>query len=150
MQENIRNYQSLEEESEKLQTRIQALEQIDETYDSYHEFENQERLYRYLIDRSELEIQVKTKAEKQEQIHDDTCLVEKDTNVMSGWKLKKEKLNDEYTAKIADLKSDKASLTIERLKAQKQNLIRALSYLVRKHISGLEKQDPCAGENGEI
>jgi uncharacterized protein YPO0396 len=126
MQENIRNYQSLEEESEKLQTRIRALEQINETYDSYHEFESQERLYRYLIDRSELEIQVRTKAEKQERIHDDTGLIEKDTNVMNGWKLKKEKLNDEYTSKIADLKSDKASLTIERLKAQKQNLIQEI------------------------
>ena len=126
MQENIRNYQSLEEESEKLQTRIQALEQINETYDSYHEFENQERLYRYLIDRSELEIQARTKAEKQRQIQDDTSLIEKSTNVMNGWKLKREKLNDEYTAKIADLKSDKASLTIERLKAQKQNLIQRI------------------------
>jgi hypothetical protein len=41
IQENIRHYQSLEEESAKLQTRMQALEQINETYDRYRDFENQ-------------------------------------------------------------------------------------------------------------
>lgn len=123
IQENIRHYQSLEEESAKLQTRIQALEQINETYDRYRDFENQERLYRYLLDRSDLELQKRAKKEKQELILNHTRLVEQNENRRENFKSQKEKLNEEYTAKIADLKNDKASLTIARLNDQKHHFI---------------------------
>ncbi|MFU0831329.1 MAG: hypothetical protein ACFWUC_00065 [Oscillospiraceae bacterium] len=123
IQENIRHYQSLEEESAKLQTRMQALEQINETYDRYRDFENQERLYQYLLDRSDLELQKKKQKDKQELILHHKRLIEQNENLRNSCKSQKEKLNEEYTAKIADLKNDKASLTIERLNDQKNHLI---------------------------
>lgn len=129
MQENIRNYKSLEDESSKLQIRIKSLENINETYDRYREFAQQEQLYNYLIDRSQLEIKERTRQEKRELILNNTHLIEEKGNVRDGWILKREKLNDECNAKIADLKSDGASLTIDRLEAQKQSLIQDIQTI---------------------
>ena len=58
MQENIRSYKRLEEEAYILQERIELLDRIVKTYESYSDAAQSEVLYSYLIDRASADMNI--------------------------------------------------------------------------------------------
>lgn len=56
MQENIRNYKNLERTATELERKRTALEQISTSYSELQRNRNNEKIYEYLLDKSEIDI----------------------------------------------------------------------------------------------
>lgn len=70
MRENIRHYRRMEEELHVVETRVQALAQMDVSYQGMAAAEDRVRLYEYLLDRAELTAKERHVAALQAQMDD--------------------------------------------------------------------------------
>lgn len=133
MQESIRSYKNLEKESQKLETKIKCLQDINESFDEFKKYEESKRIYSYLMDRATFEI---NKA-KLDRCLDDIKRLEREQYDLE---IKKEKyfeeknsLNEEYTTKLADLKNDSVTQTKERLEREKTVIENNIKKIVEEY-----------------
>lgn len=132
MQENIRNYKNLERTAAELERKKSALELISANYSELQKNRDNEKIYKYLVDKSDIDIieeklgELKKSAEdlkdKQKQISKDiVCEAEKYDRLQEEYiALKNQYDSDEVNRKIQEIDSETARLKSSIDSAEKE------------------------------
>ncbi len=126
MQENIRNYKKLEQESEVIEKRIEELSVIKDTYDEWRTHEDSVLLQKYMFHRSDLQIKSKLLETNKEKIVSGNAdlgeyalLIEKcEKEIIAKGKEKEKLLEEKYSLDIYQ----KQSVIKEKREAISENI----------------------------
>ncbi|QAA33589.1 ATP-binding protein [Clostridium manihotivorum] len=160
LKENVRSYQELEKMLSIIKIKIQKLEAISECYDKIVNYEEREKVYDYIIKRSDVDISKENIARFEfsiKKLSDEIDALEAQrnqiNNEISGKNDTKDKLeyellhNEEYLA-IKDLESKIYSLEpqIRELEKKKVSLMAALKESIKntESLVAIEKDFPSA------
>jgi energy-coupling factor transporter ATP-binding protein EcfA2 len=142
MQENIRSYKNLEGEADVLKDRIVLLEQILTTHQSFTTHRQNEKLYSYLIERSQADMKTdelgaaKRKAKNYvDQLSELAVTIETETTRLN--QLQEER--DMLQAKLLNDEQAQALQLIDAQIAEKEQQIRVLRGEYDKAVSALSK-----------
>lgn len=133
MQENIRAYKQLELEADIIASRVEALKNIEDAYNDWHNDETKLRIQKYMLNRLDLmvkEKQINVFKEQIESNDDDIAysktLIQKNAAEIASLSVEKEKLLEEKFS--SDAFKQKASLEQQEEQLRKQ--IDSLDYKV--------------------
>lgn len=128
MQENIRSYRRLEEEADILREKMELLENISETYQTYQKNKKDALMYKYLLDRADTEISAKDLTKERE----------KKESLIKCIKELKNTIFDEKKC-IEDMRSERDDLNIQLGNNEQAQTIKMLEDKISEKEKILEK-----------
>lgn len=145
MQNDIRQYKSLQRDANQIQKRVTMLNEICEINQKYEGEKEKEQVQRYIVHRAEKEVEQEKEAELKKELQANREKIQANTNLMDSLKkeintlkLQYDKLNEEYRTSDITRKEKELREQLNRLKEKLD--------VIEKNISDMTKELQRYGE----
>jgi len=137
MQENIRSYKNLEDEAVILEERKEKLLNIIESFEKHKSFEAQEHLYDYLIKRAQIEGKIIELNQREHLIQENKTELIRLGIEIAEQSEEKDKVNDECNEKIADMKNNSITQTVESFERRQKECKNQMEQIDKRYQQSL-------------